>query len=222
MFAFRIEAGPSLAPGNYRLTLHNQGSNSLLVDAFKWDDRSGWGGVSRFVDFSDEGTVTWPGTAHGVIVVGAYSPREGYPTPPGELNTFSGRGRALDGRRLVDVTAPGSYTFSAASSRVRGSLGDWQRFSGTSAALPHVAGTVALLLQAEPEAHPTVVEEALTESARGDSYTGNVPNASWGFGKLDAAAALELLSELRGGGPGGGTRPQVRTGVQGRAGPPAP
>jgi hypothetical protein len=70
--------------------------------------------------------------------------------------------------------------------------------AGTSMASPHVAGTVALLL-AQPtwsNAGPRAIKARLIQTARTDGFTGATPNAAWGYGKLNAAAALAPLNSL--------------------------
>ncbi len=95
-----------------------------------------------------------------------------------------------------DLVAPGSSIRSA----VRG--GDYRRFSGTSLSGPHVAGTVALILSARPGLRGQVakIESILRAAARDqlldtdcDDVQGPVtPNAGYGYGQLDALAAVEL------------------------------
>ena len=222
MVAFHLGVTQQLPVGDLVLRLETD-AGPLLVDAFKVDDLSGWGGAWQFDDACDDGTVTWPATAHDVIVVGGYSGHPGFIHTYGDLNFFSGRGAALDGRRLVDLVAPGSVTFSAASSG-----GGWTAFGGTSAALPHVAGVCALLVQAAPEATPRQIEWALTLGARRDAFTGAVPDHAWGYGKLDAVGALEALRGILSGAipiPDdlsprfGGRRPGRQDGLGGSAAP---
>jgi subtilisin family serine protease len=104
----------------------------------------------------------------------------------------------MDGsyRRKPDLAAPGVFVRSAGlGSDVSTSL------SGTSMASPHVAGAVALLWSAVPtltgniELTEQVLYKSATPVADGACEAGgaeSVPNNTYGFGRLDAAAALEM------------------------------
>jgi hypothetical protein len=61
-------------------------------------------------------------------------------------------------------------------------------------AAPHVAGTIALMLQYRPDLPATDIPEILRQTARLDSFTGLFLNGSakWGFGKTDARTATGL------------------------------
>jgi hypothetical protein len=65
------------------------------------------------------------------------------------------------------------------------------QFSGTSSATPHVSGVLALMLQANPEATPAELAEALMNSTehRGDPGKNNV----YGSGMLRALPAVEAV-----------------------------
>jgi hypothetical protein len=89
--------------------------------------------------------VVSPATADQALVNGSYSTRgfESYlgvgggSIPAGEISRFSGRGKRIDERALVDLASPGNYdVFSPRSHQdVLGyPLGSYQQFSGTSAA----------------------------------------------------------------------------------------
>jgi len=110
---------------------------------------------------------------------------------------FSSRGPVtVDGsnRQKPDVSAPGV--------NVRSSVpgNGYAVFSGTSMAGPHVAGLVALLLDARPDLIGQVetVEELLRLSAKPLTSTQScggipgsaVPNAVYGYGRIDALAAV--------------------------------
>lgn len=111
---------------------------------------------------------------------------------------FSSRGAVtIDGsnRLKPNVAAPGVGVRSA----VRN--GNYAAFSGTSMAGPHVAGLVALLISANPELAGQVdlIEDIIERTAipmlssqNCGSFAGSqVPNAVYGFGRVDALAAVE-------------------------------
>jgi hypothetical protein len=112
-----------------------------------------------------------------------------------KLASFSSRGPiTFDGREYVkpDLTAPGVGVYS---SLPGGTFASW---SGTSMATPHVAGAVALLWSAMPSMRGNipltvrVLEETATHrfSDRCGGAPGNLPNNEWGWGELDAYAAV--------------------------------
>jgi subtilisin family serine protease len=111
---------------------------------------------------------------------------------------FSGRGPvAADGsnRLKPDVVAPGVNVRSCVPGTGYGTKG------GTSMAAPHVAGTVALLWSAAPHLVGNVgaTEQLIAQTARprttaegcGGDGTGDVPNNVYGWGIVDALAAVE-------------------------------
>jgi subtilisin family serine protease len=111
-----------------------------------------------------------------------------------QIAGFSARGPVTyDGKSYIkpDIAAPGV--------NVRSSVpGDGYGYSsGTSMAAPHVTGAVALLLSAAPDFSGGVdaIEQKLTRAAqaRADSQCGDprTPNNVWGWGALDALAAVK-------------------------------
>lgn len=117
---------------------------------------------------------------------------------------FSSRGSVLG-----DPTAPTGLTkpnISAPGVSIRSALrdGSYGSLSGTSMAGPHVAGLVALLISANPKLEglinrlediieQTAVRKTTTEACGLDSPTA-VPNNTFGWGRIDAlAAVLEAL-----------------------------
>lgn len=104
--------------------------------------------------------------------------------------TFSSRGpgpiKTPDGSPVQkpDVAAPGVDVLSAT-----GRAPDaYMRMSGTSMAAPAVSGVAALLLSKYPNLTVAQVRQALTASAKDLGDAG--PDTTFGYGRVDAAAAL--------------------------------
>ncbi len=111
------------------------------------------------------------------------------------LASFSSRGPiTFDGKDHIkpDLAAPGV--------NVRSSIpgGGYASWNGTSMATPHVAGTVALVWSAKPSLRGNIplTEKILEVTATHRSSTrcgaaqGGYPNNEWGWGELNAYAAV--------------------------------
>ena len=61
---------------------------------------------------------------------------------------------------------------------------------GTSMSAPVVTGAIALMLEADPQLGPERARRQLRQTARVDAPVGAVPNAGWGYGKLNVARAV--------------------------------
>ena len=133
---------------------------------------------------------------------------------PGDLTYFSSYGPLIDGRQKPEISAPGYQVNSSISYWTTGSytptatvqLGireyKWSRMSGTSMSSPAVTGIVALLLQANPDLTVDAIREIITSTARNDEKTGALhandsADVRWGWGKIDALAAInEAISRV--------------------------
>jgi subtilisin family serine protease len=190
----------SLPAGDWTLRIQN--ANPTSATFHLWIDENDanvtWsGGLTWKSNVSDAGTISWPATADDALNVASYSTK----SLPGQLSDFSGRGPRLDGYELSDIAAPGHYDIACARSSGATASGTWgsirTNFGGTSAAGPHVAGAVALLIHAVPNTPSADIIDALLGSAQQDGDTGNAPNPDWGFGKLRIDAAYQLLADAR-------------------------
>ena len=129
-----------------------------------------------------EGTIGSPAVAYGTIAVAASDSNDA-------IVDFSSRGSTGDGRVGIDVAAPG-YEIIAPNAFWE-SQNDHITFSGTSMSCPHVAGAVALLLEADPSLTPGDVERALKNGA------GDIGYDVWeqGAGRLDVNDAYVALTD---------------------------
>lgn len=153
--------------------------------------------VSAGNDGSACGSVYTPAAIYeGSFSVGATRPND-------TIVGFSSRGPVwVDGsnRTKPNVSAPGTGVRSS----VPGGAYDFS--SGTSMAGPHVAGLVALMISANPALAGQVdlIEDIIestavpktTDEQCGDIPGSQVPNNTYGFGRVDALAAVEAALAL--------------------------
>ncbi len=126
--------------------------------------------------------------------VAAYSPTTG------SIASFSSRGPiTYNGQTRLgpNIAAPGVSTRSVSN----GGDSSYTSLSGTSMAAPHVAGVVALVWSARPELRGQVgltrriLQETATPTQQPSQTCGGVPgtevpNNTWGYGKVNALAAI--------------------------------
>lgn len=137
--------------------------------------------------------------------------RKGAGTPPplevGKISCYSSPGpvrfASPGGTTKPDITAPGQwYESSYARLPGQGGVRGWQvddtnlyaAMNGTSAATPYTAGVIALMFQKKRTLTLVDVKSLLAGKATQDTYTDAVPNAAWGFGKLNLAAIDRILA----------------------------
>lgn len=145
----------------------------------------------------------------GVLSVASYFDQNSG-TRDGQVSEYSSRGLATDPSTWPDLSAPGEDITSSCRPYLpicstgldfkNGpgplDLGTFNTISGTSMAAPHVAGIVAQLFQAVPDATPAEVEDALKSSTY--RFTDGAPYENGtsfdkGTGLVDVVAAVEAL-----------------------------
>jgi PKD repeat protein/subtilisin family serine protease len=165
--------------------------------------------VSAGNEGSSCGSLRSPGDYLEVITTGSIQHTAPY---PGTITGFSSRGpSSLDGNYFPDVMAPGENIRSSVPGG--GFEGGW---SGTSMAGPHVTALVGLIWSANPALRGQVAltlqiikDTAVPLTGQGGSNCGgdytNGPNNDWGYGTIDALAAVQAAVAIGGAGHLSGT-----------------
>jgi len=146
------------------------------------------------------GTLRSPGDYSQVLTTGSVNHAGG--SPPGTISDFSSRGPSdlYPEDFLPDIMAPGES--------IRSSLpgNNYASWSGTSMAGPHVTALVGLMWHASPTLRGDVstTVQAIRDTAVpltgqgsncGGDYTSG-PNNEWGYGSIDALAAVQEAIQL--------------------------
>lgn len=202
----RVTGSTANCQGTYTLEITNNGTQTINTHGWLYSQ-----GVATTLQNGDnEYIVGSPGNASNAITVASYMGRGswyssvgGYlsTTPQELISAFSSQGPRVDGVQKPEITASGQNVISSRSSNSAPGTTDiiigtdyYVKNQGTSMSSPGVAGAVGLLLQANPTLTAAQVKSRLTSNARKDGATGTVPNARWGYGKLDIYKAV--TSEL--------------------------
>ena len=149
----------------------------------------------------------------GVLSVASYYDLD-TGTRDGRVSEYSSRGRSGDQATYPDISAPGENITSACRPYLPicstgldpkngpglSDVGTFNTISGTSMAAPHVAGIVAQLFQANPQATPAQIEDALKTTAYkytdGASYENGAlgtTSVDKGYGLVDVVAAAQAV-----------------------------
>jgi subtilisin family serine protease len=181
-----ISAGTAatVQPGTWSFTL--QGAAVTIGQWNAWIQRNS---SAQFLPpfVNPARTISVPGTSREIITAGSYITRG---AGIGSVSSFSSLGPTRDGRQAPTVAAPGQVLIAPQPTSTGDTYGTMQ---GTSMASPMVTGTVALMLQKDPDLTQTQIRDCLTHNARSDAFTGTTPNNAWGAGKLDAGAAFRCV-----------------------------
>ena len=183
---------------------YSDGNDSLSRTVNEAVRRDGFVVVAAMGNDGSNG-VPAPAAADEVIAVGAYDDKNTITRTDDSIASFSNYGpRTSDGDQdqldelKPDVSAPGVNIMSAWHTSPDGYIS----MSGTSQATPHVSGTAALMLQADPELTPQEVKAILrdTAQAKGNPYNTNLDpkyNTQYGWGMLDAYGAVKRAEDLK-------------------------
>lgn len=162
------------------------GKGSLKSQKPKWDIVQAWrdhGIVPVFASGNSgpsEKTVGSPGGFPHSFAVAANDQNN-------KVTWFSSRGPVYWGSETYikpDITAPGWQTLSWSHEN-----GGYVKMSGTSMATPHVAGVVALMLEAQPQLSVKQIEHIITSTAL-KLHAEEKSNIS-GYGRIDAYKAVK-------------------------------
>lgn len=199
--------------GNYALTITNTSSSAIRFDGWIYKlNKSHQPTV--LINGDNNYLVTSPGNASTAITVASYVGRNAWNTATNvarayqrdredSISSFSARGPRRDNVLKPEITANGQGVISSLSSDASGidtsfviEKGLYHLKQGTSMAAPAVAGSVALLFQANTAATNAEIRNLITSNATKDVMTelaGPTPNSTWGHGKLDVFRAASAL-----------------------------
>lgn len=159
------------------LAVNNAFNNGIVVSV-----AAGNSGPAKY-------TVGSPGAADKALTVAAMA-------DAGELGfnlaNFSSRGPTADGRIKPDIAAPGYNITAAQANTVNG----YVQYSGTSMATPFISGTIALILDANPNLTPVDVVNIITNTSTDWGQANK--EIDYGFGKLDAYEAIRTAGGFSG------------------------
>jgi subtilisin family serine protease len=211
----------NIPKGSWQLKLTNP--NASAVNLHCWIERGDNGPIflppvdppDGKVRASIDSTLTVPSTASGAITVANHATKTWCLDcwPSTDIVASSSRGpvaRDAANNPKPDIAAPG-LDITAAEADAANLPGNccsccpdaccclYQDMTGTSMAAPHVTGTIALMLEANPKLTRDAILKALQDSATPPPAGGT--KETWGAGKLNAQAAVNKVLAAGGGGP---------------------
>jgi len=198
----------TLDSGEYTLFVKNDADADRTLDVIMASMFTG-DSVKLPEHFTPLGTITWPSTGDTVFSVGASVYNEGgagASDTEGTLAGYSSRGPRIDGELALDIVAPCDLAapWKGYHEKYFDEMGAppeyyqmidpyypmYHSASGTSGSAPFVAGVMALWIQANPDADRRELPDLIKATAMSDDVTGEVPNPTWGYGKINASKLL--------------------------------
>lgn len=175
--------------GDSNLTITIPGTASKVITAASYIDRATWVGGSN-TTYNQTAAV---GTSCGSMGGTEFN-----------ISLFSSLGPTANSSDLQkpDIASPGEPIISTLSSGISSAPdactkpdSTHYKMQGTSMAAPHVTGAVALMFQKNNCLTPSDAKSYIRASATADSSTGSsLPNYTWGYGKLNAAAVMSRFN----------------------------
>ncbi len=166
-------------------------------------------GKNRTTGETQYGAITAPGNAPWVLTVGAYTHQGTLTRTDDAIASYSSRGpTAIDyaakpdivatGTGIASLAAPGSLLYNTKPTQLLSGLWltpykPYLSLTGTSMASPVVAGTIALMMQANPNLTPNLVKAILQYTAQDYGYNA----LTQGAGFLNTKGAVDLARFLR-------------------------
>lgn len=196
MCYFYPEKMGSLVPiGNWQFSFDNTTDGDLALHGFATDEYGSHRSILYENWESVDSTMTVPATANSAISVAAYAGRDPGDEGLDKIRNYSSRGPRIDGELAMEIAGPDDPMTPLSTMGEPGSqggkggfpflFGSYMPFGGTSGASPHVAGSLALLVQQMPDAPAQEVVNALLAGALQEEFMGELPNKEWGYGKVN-------------------------------------
>ena len=170
-----------------------------------------------------DGSISSMACGENTIVVGSYNTKNYYVVPNGnnenaiygydnltvgDMSYFTSYGTLSDGTTRPHICAPGSliissnnryyetYPYEIAATTDGQRPYTWVAMQGTSQAAPHVAGAIALWLEADPTLTVNECKDIIARTAVRDDYVNNGIATQWGAGKFNAYEGLKEVLRI--------------------------
>jgi hypothetical protein len=211
-----VTINPTGPNGEYAIsfsgrTVVNGHFDSTMNPSEEWKSRANF-----FENLIVPGSISDFGSAHNAVTDTCYVIRTSWTDldsiarslpnqgDVGQIWVGTSIGPTFDGRRGIDISSPAedivtaydpkSYWATMRFNEINDGSGLYGMGGANSSANPVTAGVVALMLQMNPKLDAFTIKDILHKSAKADYFTGGVPNSSWGYGKIDALNALDLMN----------------------------